>query len=405
MDETPLQPSKTSREFSSYLPFLLIVSFLTFLNILARTLFAPLTPILCGEMNLCHADTGHLFFVLSLGFAITLFLSQYINSWISHKSTLSISMYGCAAMFLAMPWVSSYFSLCAVLVFVGLFAGLFIPSSVAIIRNVVADDHLGKAFGIRQAAQSCAFIVGPGMVSLFAPYFSWQFILFSFGLFLFVFSILFSLFFKEGKDKSPPVSAEFIKNIITMPSFWIMLVLLCLANGMNYGVYNMAPNFYDSQYDVDRNTVNTLIMIARISSFFTAILSGFLADKVGTRKALFSLLLICGFTTFLMGISGVGFSLFLFMLQSSLATALMSLIHLAIAGIVPVHRTAAVISMMVPFAFTFGSGIVPKVIGIMADRGMYAFAFGLFGLLSIMAALLFNWGRVYRHVHSSQMDS
>ncbi|PCI74964.1 hypothetical protein COB21_06150 [Candidatus Aerophobetes bacterium] len=406
MDKTPTSASVSNEpEFATFLPFLMVICFLTFLSILSRMVFAPLTPLICKEMGLCHGETGHLFLVLSIGFAVTLFLSQYINCWISHKKTIAISLYSNAFLFLSTPWIGGYASLCSFLFFVGLASGLFIPSSIAIIRKVIFDNHLGKAFGMRQAMQSCAFIFGPAMVSIFSPYLSWRFILLSLGVFFLIFSVLFSIFFKEGQDKSPPVSMEFFRGVLTMPSFWIMLLLLCLISGMNYGVYNMAPNYYDSQYDVDRSTVNTLIMVARIFSFFTAILSGFLADKIGMRKALFSLLLICGLTTFFLGISSVGVSLFLFILQSSLATALMSLIHLAIANIVPAHRSASIISMMAPFAFIFGSGIVPKVIGIFADKGMYSQAFALFGIIAIAAALFFNWSRVHRHIYQKQVDS
>ena len=78
--------------FAPYIPFLVLISFTSFLNIMARIIFVPLTPYICEEMNLCHADTGNLFFILSVGFAITLFLSQFMSSKTTHKMTVLFSI-------------------------------------------------------------------------------------------------------------------------------------------------------------------------------------------------------------------------------------------------------------------------------------------------------------------------
>jgi len=75
-----------------YIPFLVLISFVSVLNILARIIFVPLTPYICEEMNLCHADTGNLFFILSIGFAITLFGSQFVSSKTTHKLTVLFSI-------------------------------------------------------------------------------------------------------------------------------------------------------------------------------------------------------------------------------------------------------------------------------------------------------------------------
>ena len=55
-------------KFTPFVPFLILISFTSFLNLLARTIFPPMTPYICDEMNLCHADTGNLFFNQLLSF-------------------------------------------------------------------------------------------------------------------------------------------------------------------------------------------------------------------------------------------------------------------------------------------------------------------------------------------------
>ena len=98
-------------------------------------------------------------------------------------------------------------------------------------------------------------------------------------------------------------------------------------------------------------------------------------------------------------------SLVLFCLQSPVAACLMPLIHFAMATIVPPEKNAAIVSIMAPFGFMMGAGVVPQILGFLGDFNLYAEGFVLFGLSAILSGTLFNINGIYKHVEVSQVKS
>jgi len=270
--------------FSPFLPFLILISFVSFFNILARVIFSPLTPYICGEMNLCHADTGNLFLVLSIGFAITLFGSQFISSRISHKMTVILSIFTTGLTLILASYSESFDFFRFSLFLVGLGSGLFIPSAVAMIRDAVDDIHLGKAFGIFATSQSVAFILGPLIVQYFISFYSWKQILNGFGLVSTVISLTLFFVLKQGNQKGHPITPSFARDVFSWPSFWILAALLCLINGLNIGIYNMAPDYFQRHNLLEGDAVNQLIVLARVISIGTAVVGGIVADRFGLKR-------------------------------------------------------------------------------------------------------------------------
>jgi len=392
-------------KITPFLPFLILISFTSFLNLLARTIFPPMTPYICDEMNLCHGDTGNLFFIMSVGFAITLFLSQFLSSKISHKTTVIFSILS-TGIALTITSYSINFQFFRMAIFgVGLCSGFFIPSAVAMIRETVAREHMGKAFGIFATAQSVAFILGPMIVKHLIEFFSWKEILSGFGVGSSMIGLLLFFLFKQGNHRGIPVTIKFIRSVFSWPSFWILMILLCIANGLNIGIYNMAPDYFQRHNLLDKDAVYQLTVIARFLSIFTAIFAGVVADRFGLRKSMMIAFVICGTLTTLIGAVSPSSSLILFTIQSPIAVCLMPLIHYAISTIVPVDKNAAIISIIAPFGFLLGAGVIPQILGFLGDLNIYAPGFVLFGFSSMISGVICGMNKVYRHVEYSQMKS
>lgn len=391
--------------FARFLPFLILISFTSFVNLLARIIFPAMTPFICAEMNLCHADTGNLFFIMSVGFAISLFGSQFLSSKISHKMTVLFSIVSTGFALVVTSYAADFQFFRFSLFLVGFFAGFFIPSAVAMIREGVAREHLGKAFGIFATAQSFAFILGPMIVDHTTGIFTWKQVLNGFGLISSILSVILFFLFKQGNEKGEPITFGFIRDVFSWPSFWILNILLCIANGLNVGIYNMAPDFFERHNLIEHGAVYKLIIIARVLSVFTAIIAGVIADRFGLKRSMVLAFVFCGALTALMGSMSPSSSLVLFTLQSPVAACLMPLIHFAIATIVFPEKNAAIVSIIAPFGFLMGAGVVPQLLGFFGDFNLYAQGFILFGMTSIISGLVFNLNAVYKHVEYSQLKS
>lgn len=391
--------------FFPYIPFLGLISFISFFNILSRVIFSPLTPLICKEMRLCHGDAGNIFLVLSLGFATTLVLSQYLSAKFSHKFTIifSVLITGLAIMLTADTTSFQHFRLA--IFFVGIGSGFFVPSAVALIRENIPNYHLGKAFGIFGTAQSFAFILSPVLVRFFIQFYSWREILNGFGLIAAIFSLFLFFMIRKKEQKSVPITFSFIKEVFSWPSFWILNLFLCLINGLNIGVYSMAPDYFERHSLLASDDVSHLIIIGRSISIITAIIGGYVADYIGLKKSLVIVLVLCGLITAFIGMTTPKLGLILFCIQSPIAACLMPIIHFGVATISPIEKNAAIVSVMAPFGFTFGAGIIPQILGFFGDFNLYSEGFIIFGITSLVCALIFSMNAVYKHIHFSQLKN
>ena len=397
------QDTCQKQPFFSLIPFLISIGFASFLNQLARTTFPSMTPYICKEMDLCHSEIGNLFFILSIGFAIALFLSQFLSSKISHRKTVTLSIFLTGLAITLTSYTEDFQLFRCALLAVGFFAGFLTPSLIAMMRETIPYEHMGKAFGLYASAQSIAFILGPTLVQFFIHTFTWRQILNGMGLFSSLSSLLLFSLFKKGGIKGERITFFFIKSIFSQPSFWILMGLLCIANGLNIGIYNMAPDYFQKDNLISHEKTHQLIVLARALTIFTALFGGILADRFGLKGSIAYCFIACGLLTMLIGAAPLQISLVLFTFQSPIAGCLMALTHLAISTIVPPEKNAALTSLIAPFGFLIGAGGVPQLLGLFGDLNLYSQGFLFFGLTALLSGILFNIHPIYRHIQVSQM--
>ena len=215
-------PRSTALPFSFFLPFLLAISALSLLNTFVRTIFSPLIPYICRDLQLCHGDAGRLFLILSTGFACTLFGAQFISTRFTHRITIILSLFMTGASLLLAAHSVTFTALKSSLFLLGLSSGFFIPSAVAIIREVVASAYLGKAFGIFGSAQSAAFLLSSLVTESCIHSMRWQTLIGALGFGCFFMTAIAAFWLKEGQKKSAMVTRIFARSLFNSPSFWIV---------------------------------------------------------------------------------------------------------------------------------------------------------------------------------------
>jgi NNP family nitrate/nitrite transporter-like MFS transporter len=75
--DTPAGEKNTGNSFLGQLSPLLILTSIFFFNFVSRITPAPLIPRMEKDLNLTHADAGTLFFMISLGYFLTLIGSGF----------------------------------------------------------------------------------------------------------------------------------------------------------------------------------------------------------------------------------------------------------------------------------------------------------------------------------------
>jgi NNP family nitrate/nitrite transporter-like MFS transporter len=136
--------------FRSHFPTVLYLTGIFFLNILSRTVLAPLMPTIEGDLNIGHGEAGSFFLFISLGYFTGLLGSGVVSFHLTHKRTIVLSSIGAGGALLAVSFSHTLWGIRSGLIFLGLSAGLYLPSGIAILTATVNSKDWGKALAFHQ---------------------------------------------------------------------------------------------------------------------------------------------------------------------------------------------------------------------------------------------------------------
>ncbi|MGD9173926.1 MAG: MFS transporter [Desulfobacterales bacterium] len=371
---------------------ILILTSIFFLNFTSRISPAPLTPRIEWDLNLSHAETGTLFLFISIGYFVTLIGSGFISSRLNHKRTIVISNMALGIALMGTSFCSGPWTMRLGLFFVGMAAGLYLPSAIATLTSLVPSHHWGKAIAIHELAPNLSFIAAPLISEAVLTSFSWREVFLLMGVAALVMSPIFMRFSRGGgfKGEAPGFSA--LGQLFGNGSFWVMVLLFSLGVVGTLGLYTMLPLYLVSEHGIDRNLANTLIALSRVPSVIMAFVAGWATDRIGPRRTLMIVLFSAGLMTFFLGIAPSSAIRYLVFLQPLIAVSFFPAGFAAMSLIVtPKFRNIAV-SFIVPLAFVAGGGLAPIFIGFIGDVRSFAMGImicgGLIATGSFFAGLL-----------------
>lgn len=372
---------------TQFSPILLIAS-IFFLNFTCRIIVAPLLPIIEKDLGFSHGDAGSLFLFLSIGYFISLLGSGHISSRITHRKTIAVSAIAVGTALSLMSFSKSLFAMRFCVFLLGISAGTYLPSGISTVTSLVNPKHWGKAVAIHEIAPNLSFVLTPLLAEMLLHWFIWRNILLLIGIFSVIMGFVFIHFSKGGNfiGESPNFSS--IKSIIEIPAFWILIFLFGLAITGSLGIYNMLPLYLVTEHGLSQEWANSLVGISRISTIGMAFLSGWATDRLGPKTVMVSVFLITGVLTLLLGIVSTNWIAIVVFLQPMLAVCFFPAGFAALSSIsTPENRNVA-ISLTIPIAFVIGGGAIPALIGIMADKGYFAWSISLTGALIMIGFFL-----------------
>ena len=134
--------------------FLLLFWSLWYVNFSARTVISPLLPIIEDEFAISHAVAGSIFSFLSIGYTITLLLSGVLSPRIGYKRSIALGLLILMTSLFCLRYTTTYASLAVASLFIGLGAGIYLPSAIPLITAVFGREHWGKAIAFHETAAS-----------------------------------------------------------------------------------------------------------------------------------------------------------------------------------------------------------------------------------------------------------
>jgi len=373
-------------------PLLFLVG-IFFLNFISRVVLSPLLPTVEKDLKIGHEEAGSFFFIISFGYCVMLLGSSFVSSHLNHRKTIILSTVAVGGALVLVGLSHQLWMVRLGLFTLGMAAGLYLPSGIATITELVNPRDWGKAISIHELAPNLSFVVAPLIVEMLLRWFSWQGIFTLFGIFSILTGILFSLFGRGGRSCGESLNISTFRIILKEPSFWIMIALFSLGIGGNLGIFAMFPLYLVSEKGMDHAWANTLVGLSRVSPIGVTILSGWVTDRLGPKRALKVIFLANGIVVMLLGLASGSWIVLLIFLQPMLASSFFPPGFAALSRIGGPKFKNIAVSLTMPVSFLLGGGAIPAMIGLIGQARSFSMGFLILGGILLGGAILVRYLR------------
>jgi len=378
----------------SKLGALLFLAGIFFLNFTARFIPAPLMPTIEQDLDLTHGQAGSLFLMIYIGYSITLAGAGFISARVGHRATIIISALALGGSVLLVSVSGTLAGISAGLIVLGGAAGIYLPSGLATITAVVSPKHWGKAMAVHELAPNLGLLVAPILAEALLDLLSWRGILALLGA-ISVLSGLAFIRFGPGRGlrgRAPGPSD--IKNLLKLPSIYLMVIVSSLGISGSAAVYSMLPLYMVTERGLDRAWANTILALSRISSLFMSFVSGWATDRFGAVRTLALVMLATGLATILLAVLPGSWSITMIFLQAAISACFFPPALAALSLIAPPHLRSVAVSLTIPVGILIGMGLMPVGIGFMGDIGAFDLGLVLAGALILIGPVLVRFLRL-----------
>lgn len=359
-----------------------------FMTFIGRTILSPLLLPIEYELGLSHAEGGSFFLVISVGLMLTMLFSGLLTQHLNHHTTIAISVWITAVGLAIIALSASLIVFQTGLFLIGAGAGLYLPSGVTALTDVVPAGQWGKAIAFHELGPIFGLAAGPFFAEIALRYSDWRSLLLLLSAVALVWGLLFVRFARGGRFHGTPPQWRELYRIMQNRQFWIITFFFVMAIGLEMGVYSMLPAYLVDGRGIDQSLVNTMVSTSRLTSLLAIFAAGWLSDKLGYRRVIAFIALTSGLVTAMLGMRQEWALIVGVYLQPMLVSAFFPAGFTALAGVSSPSQRNLSVSLVIPIAYLFGGGAFPTLIGWLAELGVFGAGFIGVGLLTAAGILL-----------------
>jgi MFS family permease len=382
-------PENFSRPpFTPVLPALALLTTVFLANFLSRTVFGPLLLPISAHLDQSLAASAKIFVCLAGGYSLSVLCAGFVSQYLGHKGTIVLSVASIGLGLLGLAGSGSFPGFATWIFFMGVGAGLYMPSGVVTITEITPPTHWGQAFAVHELAPNLAFILAPLIAELAMSTTGYPALLRILGTLCLILAVVYAL---RGPRTARPGMAPVLGNvagIVTLPAFWIMALLFVMAVGVEVGVYNLVPAFLVAEKGVDRETANLILGCSRLAALVFLPATGWIIRRIGYRRTLALCLVGTGLTTTLAGYGPLWWTVAMLTLQPIFVVCFFPVGFAVLSLVCPKATSDLSVSLTVMCTSVLGAGLMPAFLAWSGERFSFALSFALFGtLMSALCAL------------------
>lgn len=381
---------KNGSTLAVHLVPILFITFIFFLNFTARIIFAPLLPNIENDLGLSHGEAGLFFFVMTGGYFVSLLGSGFVTARVSHRTAIVTSSVLLGLVLLCISCAGTGWQVTLGMFALGLVTGLYLPSGIATVTNLVAPRQWGTALAIHELAPNLGFVMAPLIAEAFLLLFPWRGVLTVIGIAALFFGLAFARFGRGGEFTGEKPNFGSVSSLFRKPSFCVMILLFCLGISSTVGVYSMLPLYLVNDHEIARTHANALVAFSRVATLFIVFLGGWASDRFGPLRTMRVVFLITGILTVSIGIAQSSWIYVVVILQPMMAVCFFPAGFAVLSTIVPPQQRSLVVSLAIPIGFLFGAGMIPTFLGIMGDIDCFKLGFIILGTCILSGSIILS---------------
>lgn len=369
------------------LPTIGLLTTVFFVNFTSRIILGPLAPIVETELSISHGETGTIFLLISGGYCLSISLSGFVSSRLGHRRTILVS-----AMLLAFAlgftaWAGSLRGVRLGFLFVGVAAGLYLPSGMATMTGLLPKGLWGRAIAIHELAPNLGFVAAPFVTDFLYEAISWRGILGVFAVLSAASALALMKWGRGGGFAGVAPNPRSLGRLAKDRDFWLIMGIFGMGVGGSLGVYAMLPLFLVASGGWEISQANSIVGLSRIVSTAMAFVGGWASDRFGPSLTISVALVISGFLTISIAVLQSPWLIVVAFAQPAFAVCFFPAALAAMSRIGPLEVRSLTVSLVVPLGFLIGGGGMPAIVGYAGDQGMFDVGFALVGSVMILGGM------------------
>ncbi|MFP4637398.1 MAG: MFS transporter, partial [Spirochaetaceae bacterium] len=233
-----------------------------FFNLFSRMVFSPLLPAMERDLGFSHARGGSFFFYMAAGYAGSMLLSGFLSKRITHRRTIAVALFTVSLGLLLVGIAPTVSYMPVGLLIIGIGAGLYAPSGISTLTDLVEPDKWGTATAFHEVGPNVAFVVAPVFVTLALGWSDWRGALFITAGTTVAVGTSFLLWGKGGRFPGVPPHLSKIRLLIANPSYPWVLLFFTAAMTAAIGVYGMLPSYLVAARGMNEPLANNLVSLS-----------------------------------------------------------------------------------------------------------------------------------------------